>query len=205
MAHERHHPRQPAGKRSGNFHQLGWRVCTVPAHRTAGWRRMKILPISLLALLGTASGTGAFGQQVPAIQANASAAASASAGAPMLTGQPSPATNGNAPAPPPPGWPPNTVKIPLPSIKLDKKETAAANLSAKWRDKRDSPHLDADGVLRWMYGSSQTRIVCAPSHVCDIELKPGETVNNAKTGDKSFWSTECCTISGSPDGRVSHV
>jgi len=137
---------------------------------------------------------------VPGIQANASASASASAG----NSTPTMAGTANQPATPPPGWPPATVTIKPPVVPLGGKGETAANLSARWRDRNDKPVLDANGVLRWVYGNSQIRVICAPLDISDIELQPGETVNNVRLGDVGFWSTTLA-ISGSSEGRVTHV
>lgn len=147
----------------------------------------------------------ALAQNVPAIQnggASASASASAQAGSvPTIAGGQGGSTQQ---AKPPPGWPPITATLSVPAVSLDSKEKAAVNLSAKWRDKKDRPLMDNDGVLRWMYGNSQTRVVCSPLNISDIELKPGETVNNIRLGDTGFWNVTLA-ISGSPEGRVTHL
>ena len=138
-------------------------------------------------------------EQVPAIQANASASASTQIGSvPSISG------GSAATAKPPGGWPPLNVTIAAPAIALDKKENTAATMSASWRNKNDRPSLDSEGVLRWVFGNSQTRVVCAPLNICDIELKPGETINNIRLGDTGFWNVTLA-ISGSSEGRVTHV
>jgi type IV secretion system protein TrbG len=139
---------------------------------------------------------------VPGLQTGASAQASASAQA----GSTPTVVNGTttAAAKPPPGWPPSTVVIKPPPVVLDHKEANAAAQSAKWRDKSDHPMLDSDGVLRWVYGNSQTRVVCSPLNICDIELQPGETINNIRLGDVGFWNVTLA-ISGGADGRVTHA
>jgi len=138
--------------------------------------------------------------QVPEIQATATASASAQAtgGSPAIVG------SSGAAAQIPAGWPPTSAKLPVASVPLDKKATTAVGLSAKWHDKKDTPSTGGDGVLRWIYGNSQPRIVCAPFNYCDIELKPGETINNVRLGDPTFWKL-VIGISGGSDGRVTHV
>lgn len=143
---------------------------------------------------------------VPPIQAGASANASASASAQVVSNQPTitGSTTATGTPKPPAGWPPATATVTPPAIKLDGKEKAAAAASAAWRDKRDRAVMDADGVLRWVYGNSQTRVVCSPLNICDIELKPGETINNIRLGDTGFWNVTLA-ISGGSDGRVTHA
>lgn len=155
--------------------------------------------VSLLGLLPY----GALAQPtVPALQTSASAQASAQASATAQAGS-TPTVVGTT-AKPPAGWPPATVTIKPPPVVLDKKEANAAALSAGWRNKSDRPVLDSDGVLRWVYGNSQTRVVCSPLNLCDIVLEPGETINNIRIGDTGFWSVTLA-ISGGTDGRVTHA
>jgi type IV secretion system protein TrbG len=138
--------------------------------------------------------SAAFAQNVPAIQAQSTAVAS------VNTGQ---STSAGQHQTPPAGWPP-ALPMTSPSAPLDHKERTAANMSAQWRNKADRPVRDANGVLRWIYGVSQARIVCAPLQACDIELKPGEVINNILIGDSTYWR-HYEGISGGPEGRTTHV
>jgi P-type conjugative transfer protein TrbG len=149
----------------------------------------------------------AFAQQpnVPAIQAtaNATGISNTTANATVNTGgQQRQAADAQHPIPPA-GWPP---QIPLmsPNAKLDHKEVAATTLAKAWINKVDRPMRDANGVLRWMFGTSQARVVCAPLQACDIVLQPGEVINNIIIGDPTYWH-HFENISAGQDGRTSHV
>src|ERR1019366_5561992 len=49
---------------------------------------------------------------------------------------------------------------------------------------KDAPPAAGDaGHIVYTFGTSLPSIVCAPLHVCDIELQPGETVNDINAGD----------------------
>lgn len=43
------------------------------------------------------------------------------------------------------------------------------------------------GVLRYPYGALVPVLVCAPLHVCTIELEPGEQVQGVMLGDTARW------------------
>ena len=138
---------------------------------------------------------------VPAIQATASATATVNQQAGHRA-----ATNTAADQqhpPPPPGWPP---QIPLlsPSAKLDHKEQAATRMATIWINRSSRPMRDASGVLRWTFGTSQARVICAPLQACDIVLQPGEVINNIILGDPTYWR-HYENISSGPDGRTAHV
>jgi type IV secretion system protein TrbG len=147
----------------------------------------------------------AFAQQVPEIQANATANATtnATANATVNTGQPRGQSGDQQHPVPPAGWPPQVATM-SPSAKLDHKELTATKLAKVWINKADLPHRDADGVLRWVFGTSQARVVCAPLQACDIQLQPDEVINNIIIGDPTYWR-HFENISAGHDGRTSHV
>ena len=49
------------------------------------------------------------------------------------------------------------------------------------------PMVDGDGTLRFPYGSYQPTVVGRPLHVVDVEMQPGETVQETATGDTKRW------------------
>ncbi len=159
----------------------------------------QIAGFALAALVPLSAGA----QTVPAIQSTAAASADgqgARAAASYATNNPAIGGSDQAPKAPP-GWPPVMTAPPVP---LDAKEKAAVAMATAWRNRADRPSRDPDGVLRWVAGSSQARVVCAPLEMCDVELKPGEAVNNIRLGDTAFW-TVTLAISGGSDGRTTHV
>jgi type IV secretion system protein VirB9 len=56
----------------------------------------------------------------------------------------------------------------------------------------------------YTFGTSLPSIVCAPLHVCDIELQPAETVNDINAGDPVRWKITPA-FSGSAEGKTTHV
>jgi len=67
-----------------------------------------------------------------------------------------------------------------------------------------APVAGAHGVITFPYGVNQISIVCAPLHVCDVALQPGEQVNSVNVGDNVRWSIEPA-LTGSGAEEVQHV
>jgi len=67
-----------------------------------------------------------------------------------------------------------------------------------------APVAGAHGVITFPYGVNQISIVCAPLHVCDVALQPGEQVNSVNVGDNVRWSIESA-LTGSGAEEVQHV
>ena len=138
----------------------------------------------------------AMAQQVPAIQATATAAAQSTVGA-------TPQVRGTTTATVPAGLPPPVHQLSA-SAPLNAKEKASVAIAARWRQRPDKPAAGEDGVVRWVYGSSQPSVVCAPLQVCDIALQPGEVINSINAGDKVRWDIRPA-ISGSGLDRTTHI
>nr|WP_086425147.1 P-type conjugative transfer protein TrbG [Nitrospira cf. moscoviensis SBR1015] len=67
-----------------------------------------------------------------------------------------------------------------------------------------APVAGANGLITFPYGVNQISIVCAPLHVCDVALQPGEQVNSVNVGDNVRWSIEPA-LTGSGAEEVQHV
>ena len=67
-----------------------------------------------------------------------------------------------------------------------------------------APIGGANGFITFPYGVNQVSIVCAPFHVCDVALQPGEHVNSVNVGDSVRWSIEPA-VTGSGAEEVQHV
>lgn len=90
--------------------------------------------------------------------------------------------------------------------KLNPQEKAALAIAQKWQ----APDADAikplpgpQGGVQFMYGVQQVNVVCAVLQICDIELQPGEQVNNLNIGDPRF--TVEPAVSGSAVGDIVHL
>jgi P-type conjugative transfer protein TrbG len=123
------------------------------------------------------------------------------AGGPMTTAQ---ATPPGAPAfsePPPalvstgnggvmtalPNHPPPPISLLSPNVRLTSRQSTAAAISRRWRDRTASPGEGTNGAVNYMFGASIPSVVCSPLYVCNIELQPGEVVNNITSGDSVRW------------------
>lgn len=95
--------------------------------------------------------------------------------------------------------PPAPVHIGLPAQR-------ALLESRDWAENpRAVPTLDPTGRVMFAYSESAPTIVCAPIHVCDIELQPGEIVQGAPhIGDSVRWLLSPA-VSGTDDHRVTHL
>lgn len=139
-------------------------------------------------------------QQVPAIQAAAAAQASV-ATVPQTRPGTTQQMQGTTTAPA--GEPPPVHQL-APSAPLNAKEKASVAVASRWRLRPDKPSPGEDGVVRWVYGSSQPVVVCAPLQVCDIAFQPGEIINSVNVGDKDRWMPRP-GLTGSGADRVSHI
>lgn len=89
-------------------------------------------------------------------------------------------------------------------VPLTGTETESLHLANEWAKKYAKPLLLGNGKLVWMYGVSRPTIVGAPMQVCDLELQPGEQVNEILVGDTARWHVEMGRA-GHSAGDVPHV
>jgi P-type conjugative transfer protein TrbG len=73
-------------------------------------------------------------------------------------------------------------------LELRQIDQAALGEAAKWKsgDGAPPPVSGKDGRVVFPFGAVMPRIVCAVQEICDIELQPGETVNDVKQGSQQF-------------------
>jgi type IV secretion system protein VirB9 len=78
--------------------------------------------------------------------------------------------------------------------------------SRAWADDPNAiPTRDSGGRVIYTFSESAPTIVCAPLHVCDIELQEGEVVQGAPhVGDSVRWKISPA-ISGTDEKRVTHL
>jgi type IV secretion system protein VirB9 len=90
--------------------------------------------------------------------------------------------------------------------KLTPQEKAAIAIAQKWQAGAATgikPVAGPEGSVRFVYGAQQINIVCAVLQVCDVELQPGEQLNNLNVGDPRF--TVEPAVSGAGAGEVLHL
>lgn len=91
---------------------------------------------------------------------------------------------------------------------LTPQEKNAIAIAKKWQaNGADAagmkPVAGPGGMVRFVFGVQQINIVCAVLQVCDVELQPGEQVNNLNQGDPRF--TVEPAVSGVGAGEVQHL
>jgi P-type conjugative transfer protein TrbG len=137
------------------------------------------------------------------LQGGGSSPAAVQPGGPMKTVQnTSPGSPANSPAPAPPNLvstgnggvmtalpnhPPPPLSLLSPNVPLTSRQAKAASISRRWRDRVASPGEGDNGAVNYMFGASIPSVVCSPLYVCNIELQPGEVVNDIKSGDSVRW------------------
>jgi type IV secretion system protein TrbG len=83
-------------------------------------------------------------------------------------------------------------------------EAKALGISRQWEQDRGLVTKGPDGKIIYLYGEVEPSVICTPLQVCDIELQPGETVQDVLVGDTVRWKVEPAT-SGSADGQTVHL
>lgn len=96
-----------------------------------------------------------------------------------------------------------------PTPVLTPRERKGLAIEGEWsgssRSTRDLPAPGANGMIRYVYGTVQAPVVCAVLQVCDVELQPGETINDTgiQLGDPR-WQI-AITTSGEPPNVTQHL
>lgn len=87
---------------------------------------------------------------------------------------------------------------------LTSKERRGVAYSREWANNREKPARGKDGSVVFVFGATLPTVVCAPLYVCDMELQPGETVNDIHVGDSVRWQISPAT-QGAGDTAITHV
>src|SRR5260370_10511836 len=76
----------------------------------------------------------------------------------------------------------------------------AVVLSREWTESRNAPATGKDGRVVYAYGGGLPVVVCAPLHVCILELEPGEKiVGEPHIGDSIRWEISPSVSGSGPD------
>ncbi len=85
-------------------------------------------------------------------------------------------------------------------VKLNKKEIRALNLTGNWIKSGAEPFL-LEGKLTYVHGSGgYPTIISAPMQVSDVELQPGESINEIVVGDSARW-----IVAQGMSGNTEHI
>lgn len=79
------------------------------------------------------------------------------------------------------------------TVPLTAKERRALSLTRDWAGRGPSPVLAQSGKLVYVHGASMPTIIASPMQVCDVELQPGEKINEIIVGDSARWMVESGT------------
>ena len=86
-------------------------------------------------------------------------------------------------------------------------EQKALKIARDWQNRSATqltPVPGPDGAIRFLHGAVQPSIVCAVMQVTDIELEPGEQINNISIGDSARWLVEPA-VTGAGVAEVQHI
>jgi len=102
-------------------------------------------------------------------------------------------------APPPSSEVPRSFETKR-DVALNATGTEAVLLSREWTENRNVPLPGKDGRVVYPYGGGLPIVVCAPLHVCILELEPGETIaGEPHIGDSIRWEISPSASGSGPD------
>jgi len=73
------------------------------------------------------------------------------------------------------------------AVDLNGKEKRALKLSRDWKNRPINPVIQKNGKVSFTYGATMPTVVCSPFMPSDVELQPGEIVNDVVVGDTARW------------------
>ena len=73
-------------------------------------------------------------------------------------------------------------------VKLTAKERKALELAQDWAARSVTPSRDGNGRVLYVHGASLPTVIASPFQVCDVELQPGEILNEVVVGDSAQGS-----------------
>jgi len=88
-----------------------------------------------------------------------------------------------------------------PDVVLTSKEEEALRLADDWSNRPIKPIHTGGGKVVYVHGATMPTIIGAPMQISDIELEPGEIINEILVGDSARWLVE----SGSSRSGTTHV
>lgn len=89
-------------------------------------------------------------------------------------------------------------------VRLNNKEKKALKLSKEWINRKVSPILLSNGKVVYVFGATLPTIICSPLMTSDLELQPGENVNDVIVGDTARWMVVVAQ-SGIPGRESTHI
>lgn len=118
---------------------------------------------------------------------------------------PAPVVAVPAPVPSAPLYaPPPVAAVAAQTPKLTAREVKAVQISRSWQDNSTMPTHGVEGSVVFGFGETLPSIICAPLFVCDLQLQPGELVNDINIGDSVRWKI-APAASGQGAEKTTHV
>lgn len=62
-----------------------------------------------------------------------------------------------------------------------------------------------DRSVTFAYGQNLPTVICAPLHVCELSLQPGESIQSLDVGDTTRWSVKLARTQNSEGQETSHI
>ena len=90
------------------------------------------------------------------------------------------------------------------NVRLNSKEWEALKLSKEWINRKINPILLENGKVVHIFGATMPSIICSPFMTSDLELQPGENVNDVIVGDTARWMI-ALSKSGTPGREATHI
>lgn len=100
--------------------------------------------------------------------------------------------------------PPPVAAISSAPVRLTTREAKAVAISKSWQDNTSMPTHGSEGAVLFGFGETLPSIICAPLYVCDLQLQPGELVNDIHIGDSVRWGISPAA-SGVGSQKTTHV
>jgi len=83
---------------------------------------------------------------------------------------------------------------PKKDVRLGPTGQEAVSVSQHWQEAANIPAPGKDGRVVYVYGAGMPVVVCAPLHICIVELEPGEKVlGEPQIGDSVRWEISPAT------------
>ena len=90
------------------------------------------------------------------------------------------------------------------SVPLTPREQKALQLSGQWAKTDIPPVMAGGGKIIYVHGAVLPSVIASPMQICDVELQPGEKVNEIVVGDSARWMIESGSA-GQGAGQTVHL
>lgn len=85
---------------------------------------------------------------------------------------------------------PRTQPVEIAPSETQAQPTSETQSAMTKTQRTETPILAPDGSLVFPFGSNLPNVICAPLHVCEVSLQPGETIQQIDVGDTLRWQVK---------------